>query len=68
MGVLNLLVVLPLVAGLGVLRLLRAGLLTWFVAWWLAFLVLFGLVIFAQYAVVQSLFDIGVRLRRPDYP
>jgi len=30
----------------------------------IAFLVLFGLVIFAQYAVVQSLFDIAVRLRR----
>jgi len=29
----------------------------------LAFLVLFGLVIFAQYAVVQSLFDLGARLR-----
>ena len=28
-----------------------------------AFLVLFGLVIFAQYAVVQSLLDIAVRLR-----
>jgi YggT family protein len=31
----------------------------------IAFLVLFGLVIFAQYAVVQSLFDLGVRLRVP---
>lgn len=30
-----------------------------------AFLVLFGLVIFAQYAVVQTLFDVGVQLRRP---
>lgn len=29
----------------------------------IAFLVLFGLVIFAQYAVVQTLFDVGVRLR-----
>lgn len=29
----------------------------------LAFLVLFGLVIFAQYAVVQSLLDLGARLR-----
>ena len=29
----------------------------------IAFLVLFGLVIFAQYAVVQSLFDLGARLR-----
>ncbi len=34
----------------------------------ISFLVLFGLVIFAQYALVQSLFDIGVRLRRPDFP
>ena len=32
----------------------------------IAFLVLFGLVIFAQYAVVQSLFDIGTRLRHSD--
>jgi len=31
----------------------------------IAFLVLFGLVIFTQYAVVQSLFDLGVRLRVP---
>jgi YggT family protein len=31
----------------------------------IAFLVLFGVVIFAQYAVVQSLFDLGVRLRVP---
>ncbi len=31
----------------------------------IAFLVLFGLVIFSQYAVVQSLFDMGVRLRVP---
>lgn len=31
----------------------------------ISFLVLFGLVIFAQYALVQSLFDIGVSLRRP---
>lgn len=30
----------------------------------IAFLVLFGLLIFAQYAVVQSLFDIAERLRR----
>ena len=29
----------------------------------IAFLVLFGLVIFAQYAVVQTLFDVSVRLR-----
>ncbi len=29
----------------------------------IAFLVLFGLVIFAQYAVVQTLIDVGVRLR-----
>jgi YggT family protein len=29
----------------------------------IAFLVLFGLVIFLQYAVVQSLFDLGARLR-----
>jgi YggT family protein len=34
----------------------------------IAFLVLFGLVIFAQYAVVQSLLDVAARLRpRPDY-
>lgn len=31
----------------------------------IAFLVLFGLVIFAQYAVVQTLFDLGQRLRAP---
>ena len=31
----------------------------------IAFLVLFGLVIFAQYAVVQTLFDLGQRLRSP---
>jgi len=31
----------------------------------IAFLVLFGLVIFAQYAVVQSLVDYGMALRRP---
>ena len=29
----------------------------------IAFLVLFGLVIFAQYAIVQSLLDLGARLR-----
>ena len=29
----------------------------------IAFLVLFGLIIFAQYAVVQTLFDVGLRLR-----
>lgn len=29
----------------------------------IAFLVLFGLVIFAQYAVVQTLLDLGARLR-----
>jgi YggT family protein len=29
----------------------------------IAFLVLFGIVIFAQYAVVQSLFDVATRLR-----
>jgi len=34
----------------------------------IAFLVLFGIVIFAQYAVVQSLFDLSARLRRPDFP
>jgi len=34
----------------------------------IAFLVLLGIVIFAQYAVVQSLFDLGARLRRPDFP
>ena len=28
----------------------------------IAFLVLFGLIIFAQYAVVQTLFDVGLRL------
>jgi YggT family protein len=33
----------------------------------IAFLVLFGLVIFAQYAVVQTLMDIGERLRLPTY-
>lgn len=33
----------------------------------IAFLVLLGIVIFAQYAVVQSLFDLGARLRRPDF-
>ena len=33
----------------------------------IAFLVLFGLVVFAQYAVVQSLEDLGHRLRQPDY-
>jgi YggT family protein len=31
----------------------------------IAFLVLFGLVIFAQYAVAQSLIDLGQRLRAP---
>jgi YggT family protein len=31
----------------------------------IAFLVLFGLVIFSQYAVVQTLFDLGQRLRAP---
>jgi YggT family protein len=36
----------------------------------IAFLVLLGVVIFAQYAVVQSLFDLGMRLRLspPDFP
>jgi YggT family protein len=36
----------------------------------IAFLVLLGIVIFAQYAVVQSLFDLGMRLRLspPDFP
>jgi YggT family protein len=34
----------------------------------IAFLVLLGIVIFAQYAVVQSLFDLGARFRRPDFP
>jgi YggT family protein len=29
----------------------------------ISFLVLFGLVVFAQYAVVQSLFDVAARLR-----
>jgi len=33
----------------------------------IAFLVLFGLVVFAQYAVVQSLEDLGHRLRQQDY-
>jgi YggT family protein len=32
----------------------------------IAFLVLFGLVVFAQYAVVQSLHDLGERLRQPE--
>jgi YggT family protein len=31
----------------------------------IAFLVLVGLVIFAQYAVAQTLFDLGLRLRAP---
>jgi YggT family protein len=36
----------------------------------IAFLVLLGIVIFAQYAVAQSLFDLGMRLRLspPDFP
>jgi YggT family protein len=33
----------------------------------IAFLVLFGLVIFAQYAVVQTLMDLGERMRLPAY-
>jgi YggT family protein len=33
----------------------------------IAFLVLFALVIFAQYAVAQSLVDMGLRLRGPRY-
>ena len=33
----------------------------------IAFLVLFGLVLFAQYAVVQTLEDLGQRLRQPSY-
>jgi len=33
-----------------------------------AFLVLLGLVVFSQYAIVQSLVDLAVRLRRPDFP
>jgi YggT family protein len=33
----------------------------------IAFLVLFGLVVFAQYAVAQSLEDLGQRLRHPAY-
>ena len=32
-----------------------------------AFLVLLALVVFAQYAVAQSLIDIGIRLRGPGY-
>lgn len=32
-----------------------------------AFLVLLGLVIFAEYAVAQTLIDIGIRLRGPGY-
>jgi YggT family protein len=32
----------------------------------IAFLVLFGLVVFARYAVVQSLEDLGHRLRQPE--
>ncbi len=31
----------------------------------IAFLVLFGLIIFAEYAVAQNLIDVGLRLRRP---
>jgi YggT family protein len=31
----------------------------------IAFLVLFGIVIFTQYAVVQTLLDVGARLRQP---
>jgi YggT family protein len=34
----------------------------------IAFLVLLGLVIFAQYAVVQTLYDIASRMRRPEFP
>jgi YggT family protein len=33
----------------------------------IAFLVLFGLVLFARYAVVQTLDDLGQSLRRPAY-
>jgi YggT family protein len=33
----------------------------------IAFLVLFGLVLFARYAVVQTLEDLGQRLRQPAY-
>lgn len=33
----------------------------------IAFLVLFGLVLFAQYAVAQSLVDLGLQLRRPSF-
>ena len=33
----------------------------------IAFLVLFGLVVFAQYAVAQTLEDLGQQLRRPTY-
>jgi YggT family protein len=33
-----------------------------------AFLVVFGIVIFAQYAVVQTLLDLGQRLRLPPPP
>jgi YggT family protein len=33
-----------------------------------AFLVLLGLVVFSQYAIVQSLVDLAARLRRPDFP
>jgi YggT family protein len=33
----------------------------------IAFLVLFGLVLFAQYAVAQSLVDLGLQLRRPAF-
>jgi|SRR5438477_8873257 len=32
-----------------------------------AFLVLLGLVIFAEYAVAQTLIDIGIRMRTPSY-
>jgi YggT family protein len=32
-----------------------------------AFLVLLGLVIFAEYAIAQTLIDIGIRMRGPPY-
>jgi len=41
MGVLNLSVVLPIIAVMVVLRLLRAGLLTWFFVWWVGLYVTF---------------------------
>ena len=33
----------------------------------IAFLVVFGLVIFIQYGIVPSIYDLGVRMKRPAY-